>query len=73
MDHEKVGIPNPLATVCDYYASCLPSNPKAIDYLKRHALHYPALSNGIADRSLPFNADFRGVLIDDSFVEIYEY
>lgn len=42
----------PLATVCDYYASCLPDSPKAITYLKRHALYCQALPVGFADRSL---------------------
>ena len=46
---------NPLATVSDYYASCLDTNPKALDYLQRHALYIPedlSLKVGFADRTL---------------------
>lgn len=43
---------NPLATVSDYYASHLAASPKAIDYLKRHALHCQTLPTDFSDRSL---------------------
>jgi hypothetical protein len=42
----------PLATVAEYYASCLPSTPAAIEYLKRHRLQCDSLPIGFADRSL---------------------
>ncbi|MCA9182116.1 MAG: hypothetical protein KDA51_11705, partial [Planctomycetales bacterium] len=42
----------PLATVSDYYASRLAASPKAIEYLKRHALHCESLPTGFSDRSL---------------------
>jgi len=43
---------NPLATVSEYYASRLAASPKAIDYLKRHALQCQTLPTGFSDRSL---------------------
>jgi len=42
----------PLATVCEHYARCLANNPKAIEFLKRHALYCQSLPIGFADRSL---------------------
>ncbi|MEO8271604.1 MAG: hypothetical protein ABI557_17915, partial [Aureliella sp.] len=43
---------NPLVTVCDYYASRLADNPKAIEFLNRNALHCEAFPIGFSDRSL---------------------
>ena len=43
----------PLATVAEYYASCLTSTPAAIEYLKRHRLQCDSLPIGFADRSFP--------------------